>query len=438
MIDKILRKIQRFFLQISNKLGHMQRKFRLSLDKIFYLDDKMTSVKKIKLADNKPLTDSEYARVEKLCDIFTAISNTAEKVMSPPEGGIFWSLAKKGNGPFDLHLRKDRNEIDHSFLFNTRFRDFPGIAYELDQYTPKPDFWVRRYIRLRNAVPKKWQVKVPARFGEIGWDVEGYPVNRLTSINQERINAMLISGVGRYLEQQTAPKIMEIGAGSGEMGYTLCKALPNATWYDCDLLGSLVYSTIHLAILLPEKNHYIYVGDLDLPPELDESFIIRSAAAASILKNAVVNIPNFLIQDFVGHLQLHMACNTYSFAEMPQSAVEEYTAALSNMLKDHGVLFEQNGYLFEKDKKSVEDVLLQKFEYQNWSWSFDYGPIKLSSGPMRTWTNNEKTKALYSKISNYNVYKIINSLDDNQDVVDIDYPPIIWDAVSERFPNCVH
>jgi hypothetical protein len=57
---------------------------------------------KIKLIDNTPLTDDEFERVNKICDIFSAIGDAAIDVVSPPEGGLFWSFAKKGMGPFYL------------------------------------------------------------------------------------------------------------------------------------------------------------------------------------------------------------------------------------------------------------------------------------------------------------------------------------------------
>jgi putative sugar O-methyltransferase len=422
----------------TKKKGFHVRFLRLLLgcEKLFYQNANQPSLKKIKLADNIPLSDQEFTLTSKFCDIFAAIGNVAAEKVTPPDGGLFWSVAKQGNGPFDLHLRKDRNEIDHSFLLNTRFRDFPGMAYELDEFTPQPDFWIRRYIRLANAVPKQWRVKIPARFGEIGWNVQGFPVNRLTAINQERLTAMRLSGIIRYLEQQAVPKIMEIGAGSGEMGYALCKALPNATWYDCDLLGSLVYSTLHLAVLLPEKRHYVYVGDLALPSGLDESLLIRSTAEAAQLENAIVNIPNFLLPDFAGHLQLHLACNTYSFAEMPQSAVEEYAVLLAQLLQERGILFEQNGYFPEKNQRNVEEILGEHFKQQIWRWDNDFGPVTLLSGATRTWSNNAKTEQLYQDISTYQLFKLIDSLNDGQDANDIEFPNIIWEKVEALFPNC--
>lgn len=410
-------------------------KLKFRIKTMLDLDDKNPRLTKIRLSDNVSLTDAEFAYVSKFCDIFAAIGEVAADKVTPPDGGVFWSMAKKGTGPFDLHLRKDRNEIDHSFLLNTRFRDFPAIAYDMDEHTPNPDFWVRRYIRLARAVPKKWHVKIPARFGEIGWNVCGSPVNRLTSINQERINSLHLMGITQYLEAQTAPKIMEIGAGSGEMGYTLCNALPACTWFDCDLLGSLVYSAIHLAVLLPKKRHYIYVGNLDLPAGLDESLILRSAEQAAEMKNAVISIPNFLINDFAGHLNLHFAYNTYSFGEMPQSAAEHYIELLGGFLKERGILFEQNGYFPDKGGDNVIDILAKTFKQQMWLTLFEEDPIL--NGASRSWFNNAIGADIFQLTPDRRKNAVILSLDDKGDRVDIEYSTEAWSRIRDLFPHGV-
>ncbi len=393
------------------------------LDKFQIYD--LTMPAKIKLVNNRRIDDSEYKLVCNICEIFTAIADVAKtENLLPPPGGIFWENAKKGLIPFELYLRKNRNEIDHSFLFNTRFRDFPSIAYEYDEYTPMPDFWVRRYERLVNVVSQRWHVQVPARFGEIGWNVNGYPVNRLTSINQERINAMHIAGITGYLEELLFPRILEIGAGAGELGYVLCKALPNCTWFDCDLLGSLIYSAIHLAVMLPDKQHYIYVGNLEVKGDLDEKLIIRNAEEAAQCQNAVINIPHFLLKDFVRHLKLSFAYNTYSFGEMPQTSVSDYASMLSDFLQDHGILYEQNGYFPEKGGDNVETILKNYFEQVPWPNEVDGNSFM--NGAMRIWSNNTIGFELDRFIHPNKRSKIIKSFDDQGDFPDIEFPMEAW------------
>lgn len=390
---------------------------------------------KIKLADNKRLTDSEFDRINKICDIFTAISDTAgHEIIAPPAGGVFWEKAHHGMGPFNLYLRKNRNEIEHLFLLFNAFRDFCALAYEYEEYTPAPDFWIRRYMRLAQAMPYHWRVHMPARFGELGWNIEGFPVNRWTSINQERINVIALAGITKYLEMQRSPRILEIGAGAGEMGYALCTALPNCTWFDCDLLGCLIYSAIYLTTTLPHKKHYIYVGNQKLPTSLDETLIIRDAETAAKCKNAVIYIPHFLLNDFVGHLHLHFAYNTYSFGEMPKQAVTHYAHLLSHFLKKHGALYEQNGYFPERGGDDPESILATLFNQHYLPPPFD-GKM-LPNGPVRFWYNNAMGKTIQNYITKNKFAKIIESFNDDKDMVDIEYPnKILWPKVYELFSS---
>jgi hypothetical protein len=427
--------------KIRNKLVKQQFKVQLYFEKMAYLNDKNPALDKVRLADNLPLTNAEFAEVEKICDIFSALSESQTNNVAPPDGGLFWHDADKATWCFDLYTRKNKEEIEHSFLFNNRFRDFATIAYDVDALTPSPDFWTRRYIRLQNAMPKRWRVKMPACFGEIGWEVNGFPVNRLTSINQERLSAFFLSGIIPYLENQFYPKIMEIGAGGGEMGYVICKALPRCTWYDCDLLGSLFQSAIHLLVLLPKKKHVIYVGDIPLPATINEKYIIRSAAEAAKLTDAVVYIPNFLIQDFVAHLQLHFAYNTYSFAEMPRIAMEEYADVLGSFLKNAGVLLDQNGYFPKECGHNVVDILALHFQQQSWYANYpdieqDYLKYVLN-GAIRVWSNNSITNNLHAKMHTFRTDRIVESMLNHDDVEDIKFSHEMWVRIQEIFPECV-
>lgn len=393
---------------------------------------------KIRLADNKRLTDAEYDKVCRLCDIFAAVADAAgQEAIAPPAGGVFWNKARSGMGPFELYLRKDRKEIDHLFLLFNAFRDFCALAYEYDHYTPSPDYWVRRYQRLSRAMPKRWRVRLPARFGEIGWRVNGYPVNRWTSVNQERLTAITLAGVTKYLENQDTPRILELGGGAGEMGYVFSKALPGCTWYDVDLLGCLIYSTIQLAINLPQKQHYIYVGNLSLKGSLDEQFILRSPKEAVECSNAIVNIPHFLLDDFRNQLNLHFAYNTYSMGEMPSTAVKHYTLLLANFLRKQGIFFEQNGYFPERGGDNAESIIATQFKAIRWDKDLD--GRWFPNGPIHFWCNNLLDEEIAALISPRQRQHLITSLQDGEDKLDIQFPnERMWEQVYELFtPNQV-
>lgn len=409
--------------------------FRFSAFKQKFMQLFAPSPTKIKLADNKPLSDAEYKKINHICDIFCAIRDAAgTEIIAPPQGGVFWNQAKPGMGPFELYLRKNRKEIDHLFLLFNAFRDFCALAYEYDEYSPAPDYWVRRYQRLSSAVPSHWNACLPARFGELGWNINGKPVNRWTSVNQERISTITLAGITRYLEQQSHAKILEIGGGAGEMGYTLSQALPNCTWFNADLLGCLIYSAIQLTINLPHKKHYIYVGNLKLKGKHDESLLIRSPEKAATCQNSMVYIPHFLLDDFKDHLKLHFAYNTYSFGEMPKTAVAHYASLLANFLQDDGVLFEQNGYFPERGGDNPEDILATQFRQLQLPPQLD--GRWLPNGPTRLWCNNDTAMNIQHLVSRAEINHIIESLKDKEDKIDIHYPnEIMWPKVYELFSS---
>jgi hypothetical protein len=310
---------------------------------------------KLRIADNKRLNDEEYQLACALCDVVSEVLRVGQ--MELP-GGIFWGEVET-TAPHSLHRRKNRQEIDCSMLLCNRFRDFPTIIYEFKRRTPKPDFWVYRYIQLCKAVPERWHVRIPTRFGEIGWNVGGVPVNRHTAFLQERVNAQLYLGMEDALRHSN-PRVLEIGGGSGEMAHAVCRAVPSVTWYDCDLAQSLIYNAIHMAVWFPRKKHYIYVGDLPVSG-VDERYVIRSAMEAATIQNAVVNIPHFLLKDFEGRLELNLALNAWSFSEMPVSEVERYADFILRHLVKDGSLIEQNGLHAERGGCNSKDVFRRKF-----------------------------------------------------------------------------
>jgi hypothetical protein len=335
---------------------------------------------KVRLSKNERLKAGEFAVACALCDIAAEVLRVGQ---ARAPGGIFWGEVDK-SGPHSLHLRKSREEIDVSILLRNCFRDFPTIIYEFDDITPVPDFWVRRYIRLCEGVPRQWHVQIPARFGEIGWNVGGFPVNRHTAFLQERVNVQLHLGMEHALAAQHCARVLEIGGGSGEMGYVICRNRSNATWYDCDLMQSLIYNAIHMAVWFPRKRHYIYIGNLPITV-LDERLVLRSAAEAAQVENAVVNIPHFLLKDFTGKLSLNLALNAWSFSEMPAAEVERYGRFIHDHLAPGGLLIEQNGLQAEHGGCNAKETLERIFPERH---SFEVPLLPrggIAGGPIDAW-----------------------------------------------------
>lgn len=351
----------------------------------------MQPLSRLGLEQNVPLSIPEYELCRSICAIITQLASGAPAVM---KGGIFWEDADK-YGPFTLCHRADYNELNLMLLLNTRFRDYPALVYAYEDITPRPDYWVKRYMHLTQAIPARWQVKIPNKFGEVGFNVGGYPVNRYVGITQERIAAMLLLGALESLEQSASPRALEIGGGAGEMGYALCDAVPNLTYYNCDLPFSQAFNMMRLAVLFPDKKHLIYVGNQKLEG-VDESLVIRSVEDAARVENAVVNIPYYLLDDFKGHLNIDLACNTWSFAEMPQAEVERYGQLIHAFLKPDGALFEQNEQIADRNGISTEAVFSPLFpvcKKANSRW-WDMATVRVMSGSSRVWRKRRPVRSV--------------------------------------------
>lgn len=351
----------------------------------------MTRLSRIGLSDNIPLTPGEYETCKAICTIITQLAASGP---APVKGGIFWDDADK-YGPFTICHRADYKELNLMLLLNTRFRDYPSLVYAYGELTPKPDYWVERYIHLCKGIPKHWRVKIPARFGEVGFKVDGYPVNRCIGITQERIAAMLLLGALSPLERSDDPRALEIGGGAGETGYAICSAVPNVTYYNCDMPYSQAFNMMRMAVLFPKKRHLIYIGDHKLAG-IDESLVVRSPAEAAQVRNAVVNIPYTLLGDFRDHLKIDLACNTWSFAEMPELEVKRYGELIDNFMKPGAALFEQNEQIADRNGISTEAVfspifpVCTKANHRLW----DMLTIRVMSGSSRVWRKQKPARSL--------------------------------------------
>jgi hypothetical protein len=268
---------------------------------------------------------------------------------------------------------------------------------------------VRRYARLIQELPTKWHVRIPPRFGEVGWDINGYPVNRHISFLQERVNAQLCLGMEALLTGKTTPRVLEVGGGSGEMAYTLCQAAPGITWYDCDLTQSMIYNAIHMAVWLPEKKHYIYVGNLPVTG-IDETLVLRSAEQAAKITNAVVNIPHFLLQDFTGKLAIDMALNAWSFSEMPENQVQKYGSFIKDHLTLGGLLIEQNGTHAARGGCNAKEILATLFPHTLNTTSIPGFEGTIRGGPIDAWSNSPITPVQHNAC--------MCSFDDKKDIMD--------------------
>ncbi|MHB1217827.1 MAG: hypothetical protein ACYC1L_06475 [Alphaproteobacteria bacterium] len=122
------------------------------------------------------------------------------------------------------------------------------------------------------------------------------------------------------------------------MGYFLGNQIPDLTWIACDLPSSLAYNACRLAVLLPKKRHVVYLGSI-AAPNVDPSFIIRSPD--QITTDMIVNVPHFLLPELT-EIQVELAFNAWSMAEMSEQAVAGYARNIASMIRERGIFAELN------------------------------------------------------------------------------------------------
>ena len=386
----------------------------------------------IGLNDNRILTDSEFAMVCKFCDILAAIAKAAPA--GQDTGGKWWGESSSNPAMTGI-LGKDRSLIDHSILLDTRFRDFPTIAYDMDGVADRPDYHLRRYMRLKNALPERWHVKPPRGFGEIGWNVGGYPVNRHSMIMQERVSGMYLLGALDRLSRQSSPVVLEIGPGAGELAETMCRALPACTWINCDLTESLIHSTMHLAVWQPQRRHFIYAGGEGLPENIDLKLVLRTAADVVAARGAVISVPSYLLAELTDHLKVDLALNFWSFGEMGGDIIDGYASALAKMLGSNGALVEQNNDDLNAGAGKPKTVLARHFasRYEA-SFYLTRPPV---AGGLDLWTNRAESEVMAAwrnrpetwPLDRASRRRVIKSFDDHDDAIDFEYSAEMWDRL---------
>src|SRR5262249_16303801 len=112
-------------LDVERGRRHPMRNISARLYKMLsaYWDgEKVLPNRKIRIADNRMLSDAEYDLCCRLCDIILAVSKSSSTETAPT--GKWWPHVGENNSHRQF-LGKNRHFIDHSLLLRTRFRDFP-------------------------------------------------------------------------------------------------------------------------------------------------------------------------------------------------------------------------------------------------------------------------------------------------------------------------
>jgi hypothetical protein len=190
---------------------------------------------------------------------------------------------------------------------------------------------VPEYLDHIRDVPKRYIVRTPRMFGEMGIEVAGNLVNADVILSQSRINGMLCSGVLDKLDQDIArrghTRVLEIGPGYGAMAYALKGIFGDRLEYvGIDLPSSLYYSLLYLGATSSWVGCHLLRPSERMPERFDFAFVV-----------------NYLIDEFADSLgPVDMAFNCMSFPEMSPAQVRSYGTFLRQVLRKDGVVFDEN------------------------------------------------------------------------------------------------
>lgn len=194
-------------------------------------------------------------------------------------------------------------------------------------WTNDQEWIINTYKNYTADLPEKCIYKPALNLGEAGFDINGVCVNPDTISYQERLTLLYSLGEIDRLARLNSPTIIEIGGGYGALAHALAARLENLRYIIIDLPSSLLFSACYLAINAP--NLPITVTD-DLSSLRHSNF------------TGFAFVPDYAVKDGES-LDADLGINTLSFAEMPESTVDNYARFLYNSLKmRNGALFEQN------------------------------------------------------------------------------------------------
>lgn len=319
------------------------------------------------LADNHNMTVGQHARCVDLVRRAQALYDGTEAYRV--QHGIDPALAYAGNEWADIVARKglvfrdSYNDINY-FRIRAPFAGYHLPILDRLDVRRYPDDWgealvkevgdgipgdiVERLARLyapqdrllplvpeyldhiRN-VPPRYIVRPPRMFGEIGIDVRGTLVNADVILCQSRINAMLSGGVLDKLDRDMArngrARVVEIGAGYGNLGYALRRILGDRLEYIViDLPSSLYHSAIYLAVANEWKRCHLLMPGERVPEHFEFMFVA-----------------NYMVDELAVEIgPVDLGINCMSFPEMSAAQVRHYANFLRQVLRDDGLVFDEN------------------------------------------------------------------------------------------------
>lgn len=325
----------------------------------------------IKKEDLRPINKEEFGRSMHIASIINDIfskrgdyikANNLDPEIHLPQGHWARSEDHVVTRNF-LEFLEPSYELLNSFRIKTRFFTIGG--WNLECYIDQAKYdslkpWLDRYIALVRHIPDEIVAKPPMVLGEIGWDINGYPVNPDLCCYQERLNLLYESGLIDFLrkieKERGVVNILEIGGGYGALAKYITNLVPNVRYVICDIPESILFAAIYLVIACPDFAHNFFADNV-----LDKKYYdLKIQQHSGKIKNFVekiagfvrekekhgvfVYVPNYLIDAFFEQdgLIFDLCINTLSFSEMNKKQVSYYAGIIKKKIGLTGLLFEQN------------------------------------------------------------------------------------------------
>ena len=197
-----------------------------------------------------------------------------------------------------------------------------------------PDDWaIRKCQEFGQRLPDYLRISPPARFGEVGWMVDGILVNRDTIAYWERLWVLHRAGFldrGSTAALHSGSRVLEIGGGYGALAWYIQEAVPNISYTIVDLPESLVYAAIYLEVLHPEATRLL---------------------------------PNYEFPEIVNRGEhFDLIINTLSMSEMTERQVRAYTEGIAKLIAPDGAFYEQNQDNVHAGMLNAQNIVAEYFE----------------------------------------------------------------------------
>ena len=318
------------------------------------------------LTSNENLSQEQYARCLILVDRVQRLYDDAEGYATRYRldrnlvfAGNEWATLVPSNG---MHFRTAYNDINYLRL-HAPFAGYHLLILDRLDQRQFPDSWGAEFVATMGAnsipddiaeltagrfnisdrllplvpeylahiknVPSRYIVRTPGLFGEIGVEVGGALVNADVILCQSRINAMLSSGVldklDRDIARRGSARVLEVGPGYGSLARALKGIFGDRLEYICvDLPSSLYYASLYLSGTSDWQRCHVQLPGEPVPDRFNYLYVA-----------------NYMLDEFAD-VPIDLALNCMSFPEMSAAQVRHYGSLFHRMLRDDGLVFDEN------------------------------------------------------------------------------------------------